>query len=337
MSIKIQLRESTKEVFQIRRFANWRFENNITPNLAVVVGEEPPSNEVTEPIYVQVKTILLTNYFIRKSYAMHLPASSEHPDGSIENAVDGLRVYGKLPFGLKSSEGITAISANEIPGTRVNIHVDSIRCFKINGAEWSPTCIVITQNGNVFEGYLFQSHLSLIIAYEINGEWKREILPSSSVGWLTIDNKDPSNENENTTSGSTFISYKRAQNPEIARLIHSELRQKGRTAFLDVDDMSSGRFDEQIKKRIEQSDNFIVILTKGCLDNVNNDDWIALEISHAIKCQRNIIPITTPDFQWPDQKLLPEGIKELHKYHSLKYSHEFFKFIREELFELLQP
>jgi hypothetical protein len=145
-----------------------------------------------------------------------------------------------------------------------------------------------------------------------------------------------------TQSGSArhylaFISYRRESGAEAARLISKELRDRGINAFLDVDDMASGHFDERLLRVIETSQNFIVILTSDCLVQCNTeDDWLRIEIEHAIKTARNIIPILKDGFDFPPKSELPPTIAELEKYNGVRYDHVMFTATIERLISFLK-
>ena len=97
-----------------------------------------------------------------------------------------------------------------------------------------------------------------------------------------------------------FISYRRDGGYLMAQLLRSMLKEKGVFCYLDLEEDRSGQFDERLLSAINDSSNFILILTKGTLDRcVNGDDWVRREIVEAVKLRKNIIPVRYPDFEWP--------------------------------------
>jgi hypothetical protein len=89
-----------------------------------------------------------------------------------------------------------------------------------------------------------------------------------------------------------FISYRRDGGDITAGRIADRLKQLGYSVFLDVESLRSGNFNEQLNSLIEKCKDFIVILPENALDRcVNEDDWLRLEVQHAIKHKKNIIPI----------------------------------------------
>jgi len=125
---------------------------------------------------------------------------------------------------------------------------------------------------------------------------------------------------------SIFISYRRDNGAELARICQQFLEGQGYQVFLDVDDLKGGHFDEQILKRIESVSHVLVVCSKNALDRcVEPDDWLSREIAHAIKSKRVIVPVTTEDFLWPKPKTLPTDIRGFKRYNAFAYSHKHWK------------
>ena len=157
---------------------------------------------------------------------------------------------------------------------------------------------------------------------------KFNILPYDYLNSQTFDSKE---------SIDAFISYRREGGAETARLISKELRDRGVRVFLDVDDLASGHFDERLLREIEAVPNFIVILTPGCLTRCNTEgDWLRREIEHAIKTERNIIPILKDEFYFPPSFELPPSMAELDKNNWVRYDHVLFSATMERLVSFLK-
>lgn len=125
-----------------------------------------------------------------------------------------------------------------------------------------------------------------------------------------------------------FISYRRESGSILASLIKNQLENIfDKQIFLDVKELQVGRFDEKLLKAIEETPHFILILSPGCLDRcVNRGDWLKQEIMHAIKTNRNFIPVITDDFKYPDEykwKLFPNEMRIIQSYHAMSYNHNF--------------
>ncbi|NLO41170.1 MAG: toll/interleukin-1 receptor domain-containing protein [Ruminiclostridium sp.] len=120
-----------------------------------------------------------------------------------------------------------------------------------------------------------------------------------------------------------FISYRRDGGEQSAKAICDKLTDKGYKVFLDVEALRSGAFNEKLYSVIEQSQDVIVILSPNSLDRcVNDEDWFRLEIAHALKCKKNVIPIMLRGFTFPET--LPEEIDILRYQNGIPASIEFF-------------
>src|ERR1051325_8476238 len=123
--------------------------------------------------------------------------------------------------------------------------------------------------------------------------------------------------------GKIFISYRREGGAEMARLVREALHERGYDVFMDVEDLRSGPFNTALFNEIETSTDFVVVLTPHSLERcMSKDDWLRLEIAHAIKCGKNIVPVKTKGFQFPPLPL-PGELNELPNFQGVEPSHEF--------------
>lgn len=122
-----------------------------------------------------------------------------------------------------------------------------------------------------------------------------------------------------------FISYRRADGYELAKLVKDHLEKAGYSVFLDLEDLRAGKFNEKLYSNIENCNDFIIILTPTSLDRCSNEgDWVRCEIGHAIKHKKNIVPIIRSGFEFPSTPL-PDDIRELPDYNGLSWSPEHFE------------
>ncbi len=123
-----------------------------------------------------------------------------------------------------------------------------------------------------------------------------------------------------------FISYRRAGGSDVARNILLALEKRGYSVFMDVEDLKTGPFDTALFSKIDGAKDFLVIMSEGCLDRCNDpNDWLRLEIRHALQKGKNIVPIMTAKFHWPTIDRIPEDIRPLSTYNGLPPSHEYFE------------
>ena len=114
-----------------------------------------------------------------------------------------------------------------------------------------------------------------------------------------------------------FISYRRTSF-DTANLIATKLSMAGYNVFIDIETLRSGKFNEKLFEVIEGCTDFIVVLPANALDRcVNEDDWVRQEVEHALKFNKNIIPIMLRGFEWPDASVLPPTMRELRNYNAI--------------------
>ena len=131
-----------------------------------------------------------------------------------------------------------------------------------------------------------------------------------------------------------FISYRRDGGAAEARLIQSALQSRNVRAFLDVTELGRGYFDDALLRSIEQTPNFVVILSPHALDRAESDeDWLRKEIAHALKSERNVVPLIMPGFQFPPK--LPRDLKNLPRHQGMDYSHLYFDAMMQKLLATL--
>lgn len=133
-----------------------------------------------------------------------------------------------------------------------------------------------------------------------------------------------------------FISYRREGGFYLARLLYELLEKRGKTPFLDVERLRTGRFDKQLYTAIDRCENVIVILSKGSLQHFSDskEDWFRNEIEYSIKKEKNIIPVLMEKFEYPDN--LPEGMKEFPKHNGISSMPEHFNSVIEKIIDFLK-
>ena len=118
-----------------------------------------------------------------------------------------------------------------------------------------------------------------------------------------------------------FISYRRDGGFEVADSIYQRLISAGYSTFLDIEQLNSGKFNTKLLEMIDGCKDFILILPPNALDRCNDEnDWVRLEIEHAIKGGKNIIPIMLRGFEWPSNESLPESLHGLSNYNGITAS-----------------
>jgi hypothetical protein len=121
-----------------------------------------------------------------------------------------------------------------------------------------------------------------------------------------------------------FISYRRNVASFIARAIFLDLRVNGYDVFMDVESIDSGTFDTIILNQIEARAHFVLILTPGTLDRVNEpEDWLRREIEYAMDKQRNIVPLFVSGFSFAGtEQYLTGKLAQLHRFNGVNVPHD---------------
>lgn len=123
-----------------------------------------------------------------------------------------------------------------------------------------------------------------------------------------------------------FISYRREGGYDTAQLLYDRLTQMRYRVSFDLETLRGGKFNTQLYQRIEQCSDVLVILSKDSLYLRENpeDDWFRLEIAHALKHKKNIVPVFLRDFKFPQKGELPPDIADLVDYQGVTASQEHF-------------
>lgn len=122
-----------------------------------------------------------------------------------------------------------------------------------------------------------------------------------------------------------FISYRRkGAGAGVAGELQAKLENRGYKVFLDVDNIASGDFPEQIEDAIRQCNDFIMVMSPGMLDRcVDEDDWVRHEIVLAEKYGKNIVGVSLPGFVMPEPENLPEPLRKVPEKQVFIWSHEY--------------
>ena len=109
---------------------------------------------------------------------------------------------------------------------------------------------------------------------------------------------------------SVFISYRRSDAVDIARLIADHLSgtKKFSVAF-DLDALRTGLFSRDLGNRISMCDVFLPVYTPDYFSRVDNpEDWVRREMETAIHLDKTVCPVRIDNAPLPDAISLPEEI-----------------------------
>lgn len=113
-----------------------------------------------------------------------------------------------------------------------------------------------------------------------------------------------------TNNYDIFISYRRDNGEDKARILNQFLSTAGYRVFFDHESGMTGEFETEVLAAVEIAPVFLMLLTPNCLDRCNNEgDWVRREIERATKFGKDIIPIR-PNYDESIFTNLPEGIPD---------------------------
>ena len=133
-----------------------------------------------------------------------------------------------------------------------------------------------------------------------------------------------------------FISYRRANNGTVCGSYLVGLLSDY-NVFYDVDSITEGKFDEQIRSALENTERFILVVTEGAFDRPEEPgrrDWYYEEISLAIETV-GLDRITPVIFSGTfNEDVLPPSLKGrgLRSCQTVKYVAEYAKYFKDEFY-----
>ena len=141
---------------------------------------------------------------------------------------------------------------------------------------------------------------------------------------LNSDDESLSDSFLSEPSFDVYLSYPKTGGAELASLIRMQLQMRGISVFTDSHD--SEDVNETLMSCISDAKHFVLVLPPNslntCIRDTNCSDRLHKEITAAIKSDINIIPVTC-DFQWPEQELLPEDMRCLPSFNSIRWVHDY--------------
>lgn len=125
-----------------------------------------------------------------------------------------------------------------------------------------------------------------------------------------------------------FISYRRRNNgTAVAKMLRELLKTKGIHAYMDLDELHSGTFNDKLADAIRSAPCFLLVLAPGSLDDCGQpDDWLTREILVALDPDRHIVPVLCDGFEWPRvwDSSIPEQLHRLSNINSVIFSYFYF-------------
>jgi len=136
-----------------------------------------------------------------------------------------------------------------------------------------------------------------------------------------------------------FISYRRKNGFLAAKMIRELLKAKGVTAYMDLDELRNGTFDDKLLTAIRTTPSFILVLPPHALDRCcEKDDWLTKEICTAIDSGAKIIPVLCDGFEWPKEwsPSVPEKVRSIASYHGVEMSQYYIDAMIDKIVEQIR-
>ena len=136
-----------------------------------------------------------------------------------------------------------------------------------------------------------------------------------------------------------FISYRRKNGFLAAKVIRELLKSKGITAYMDLDELRNGTFDDKLLDAINACPSFVLILPPDALDRCAEEgDWLTKEIIAAVDAKKKIIPVLCDGFKWPKvwPENTPEKVKSIASYHGVEMSQYYVDAMIDKIVEQIQ-
>ena len=113
-----------------------------------------------------------------------------------------------------------------------------------------------------------------------------------------------------------FISYKDDGDGKLfAAKLAADLKSMGYDVYYNADEQHSGSFPDLLRCAVQNCQDFLLVLTKGCLDQLLRNekiDWVREELLTAYENNKNIIPLLMPGVSMPkDKSVMPESLRFL--------------------------
>lgn len=102
-----------------------------------------------------------------------------------------------------------------------------------------------------------------------------------------------------------FVSYRYKDGELISRKVAEALKDMGYSVYHNSDRNHRGKFPDRLRRVIDNSRDFLLIVTENCLERLIADkdsdspDWVKEELLEAIAQRKNIIPVMIESIEWP--------------------------------------
>jgi len=117
-----------------------------------------------------------------------------------------------------------------------------------------------------------------------------------------------------------YVSYREPSGSDLAKLVSAGLTRRGFRVFFDGRVPGSAPV-ERLLKIIEATPDFVLLLTPNSLDQCADEgDRMRIEIAHALKTDRNVVPVFVPGYVRPPASALPPDLASFDRRQGVSYA-----------------
>lgn len=123
-----------------------------------------------------------------------------------------------------------------------------------------------------------------------------------------------------------FISYRRHGGSERAELMKAILEKHGydsQRIFMDTHALRGGDFRMKLAEAVAEAEDFVLLITKGCFNNIKVEDYWIFEIKEALRLKKNLIPVFFDGITSLEGSQVPPIISNLSTQNAVSYNHEY--------------
>jgi hypothetical protein len=132
-----------------------------------------------------------------------------------------------------------------------------------------------------------------------------------------------------------FVSYCRDDGATVARLLVDKLTAEGYRVFLDVEELGSGSWSQELEARIHECPDFVIVLTAAYISRLRSpNSVIHREVATALQVGRNVVPVLLETMPPADQ--LPAAVAALPDANGIRFVHEYISAVVTKLCALLR-
>lgn len=118
-----------------------------------------------------------------------------------------------------------------------------------------------------------------------------------------------------------FISYRREGGEFVAKKLRDVLVKAHYHAFMDIEGLGSGNFNDALLNAIDNSKDYVLILSENSLNRCENeDDWVRREIEYARSKNKKFVLLQDKKFVFPEN--LPESCSFLKDEEMIRIEYE---------------